>query len=196
MSLCLAILLIATYGLGLLFSLGTHREFFGTANHAEDDDAHWPIGVALATLAVVTVVVALISEVFVASVQGAALQLGMSQAFVGFIVVALVGGAAEMASAFCGGAEGPLGSQHRHCARKRRADRLVRGAGARASELRRRAFAHDVAVLAGCGGDDALRDAHASHGLHSGRTAWFTGALVLAVYLVFAITLYLLPPKV
>ncbi len=64
----------------------------------EDDEEHWPIGVALATLAGVTVLVALVSEVFVASVQDAALALGMSQAFVGFIVVALVGAAAEMAA--------------------------------------------------------------------------------------------------
>ena len=60
------------------------------------------LGLALATLAGVTVLVALVSEVFVESVQGAALELGMTPAFVGFIVVALVGGAAEMASAFSG----------------------------------------------------------------------------------------------
>ena len=41
--------------------------------------------------------VALVSEVFVESVQKAAEAFGMSQAFVGFIVVAVVGGAAEMA---------------------------------------------------------------------------------------------------
>jgi Ca2+:H+ antiporter len=55
-----------------------------------------------ATLAGVTVLVALVSEVFVESVQQAAVAFGMTPAFVGFIVVALVGGAAEMASAFSG----------------------------------------------------------------------------------------------
>ena len=81
----------------------THREIFGSAEHgeaSEDDAVSWPLGLALATLAGVTVLVALVSEVFVESVQGAAVELGMTQAFVGFIVVALVGGAAEMASAF------------------------------------------------------------------------------------------------
>src|SRR5207248_10397625 len=57
-------------------------------------------GLALATLAGVTILVALVSEVFVGSVQQAATAFGMSPAFVGFIVVALVGGAAEMAAAF------------------------------------------------------------------------------------------------
>ena len=52
------------------------------------------------TLAVVTILVALVSEVFVGSVQYAATAFGMSPAFVGFIIVALVGAAAEMAAAF------------------------------------------------------------------------------------------------
>ena len=93
-------LLIIAYGLGLLFSLKTHREIFAGAEHAEEDKPAWPIGLALVTLAVVTMLVALVSEVFVESVQKAAETFGMSQAFVGFIVVALVGGAAEMAVSF------------------------------------------------------------------------------------------------
>ena len=95
-------LLIAAYGLGLLFSLKTHREFFASAGHEDAGEAPWPMGLALATLAGVTVLVALVSEIFVESVQGAALEMGMTPAFVGFVVVALVGGAAEMASAFSG----------------------------------------------------------------------------------------------
>src|SRR5206468_6458767 len=70
------------------------------AEHAEEGEPAWPIGLALVTLAVVTVLVALVSEIFVESVQKAAETFGMSQAFVGFIVVALVGAAAEMAVAF------------------------------------------------------------------------------------------------
>jgi Ca2+:H+ antiporter len=100
LSVALAVLLIVGYGLGLLFSLKTHREIFAGAEHAEPGEPVWPIGLALVTLAVVTVLVALVSEVFVESVQKAAETFGMSQAFVGFIVVALVGGAAEMAVAF------------------------------------------------------------------------------------------------
>ena len=40
-------LLIAAYGLGLLFSLRTHREIFGDADHEEAGEAPWPIGLAL-----------------------------------------------------------------------------------------------------------------------------------------------------
>lgn len=98
----MSVLLIAAYGLGMWFSLKTHRELFGSEMHDEEGDEPWPIRLALATLAGVTVVVALVSEIFVESVQKAAETFGMTQAFVGFIVVALVGGAAEMGSAFSG----------------------------------------------------------------------------------------------
>ena len=105
LSVGLSVLLLVAYGLGMLFSLGTHRELFAGAEHAQSDEtgeAPWPMGLALATLAGVTVLVALVSEIFVESVQEAAETFGMSPAFVGFIVVALVGGAAEMASSFSG----------------------------------------------------------------------------------------------
>ncbi len=102
MSVGLAVLLIVAYALGMLFSLKTHRELFASAGHGEEGEAPWPMRLALATLAGVTVLVALVSEIFVESVQQAAEDFGMTPAFVGFIIVALVGGAAEMASAFSG----------------------------------------------------------------------------------------------
>jgi len=102
LSVGLAVLLILTYGLSMLFSLKTHSELFVSAESGEASESPWPIGLALATLAGVTVLVALVSEIFVESVQKAAEAFGMTPAFVGFVVVALVGGAAEMGSAFSG----------------------------------------------------------------------------------------------
>src|SRR5512137_2875764 len=57
LSLCLAIMLIVIYGLGLFFSLGTHREFYGSVDHGGggESSAPWPLGLALGTLAGVTV---------------------------------------------------------------------------------------------------------------------------------------------
>src|SRR5438046_4174843 len=98
----LSLLLMVTYALGMLFSLKTHRELFASVEHGEQGEAPWPIGLALATLTGVTLLVALVSEVFVESVQEAAKEFGMKPAFVGIIIVALVGGAGEMASAFSG----------------------------------------------------------------------------------------------
>ena len=79
---------------------GRTRRCSGAKATAGEGEAPWPMPVALVTLAVVTLLVALVSEVFVGSVQAAAETLGMSPAFVGFVVVALVGGAAEMTTAF------------------------------------------------------------------------------------------------
>src|SRR5438270_8204487 len=78
LSVGLAVLLIAIYGLGMLFSLRTHGELFASAESGEAGESPWPIGLALATLAGVTVLVALVSEIFVESVQKAAEAFGMS----------------------------------------------------------------------------------------------------------------------
>ena len=195
LSLGLSILLIVAYALGMLFSLKTHKEFFVSAEHADDGEAPWPMGLALATLAGVTVLVALVSEIFVESVQKAAETFGMSQAFVGFIVVALVGGAAEMASAFSG-------------ARKDRLDLSVGIALGSASQIA--LFVAPVLVLLsyvigptpmslqlwpGAVVMMLFATMTASLVTNSGRSAWFVGVLLLMVYLIFAMTLYLLPPS-
>jgi Ca2+:H+ antiporter len=195
LSVGLAVLLIVAYGLGMLFSLKTHKEEFASAEHGEEGEAPWPIGLALVTLAGVTVLVALVSEIFVESVQKAAEAFGMSQAFVGFIVVALVGGAAEMASAFSG-------------ARKNRLDLSVGIALGSASQIA--LFVAPVLMLAsyfigptpmdlqfwpGAVGMMLIATLTAALVTNSGRSAWFGGVLVLMVYVVFAMALYLLPPR-
>jgi len=194
LSVGLSVLLIAAYALGTLFSLKTHPELFGSAEHAAHDGPSLPMGVALVTLAGVTVLVALVSEVFVESVQEAAVAFGMTPAFVGFIVVALVGGAAEMASAFTG-------------ARKDRLDLSVGIALGSASQIA--LFVAPVLVLLSYVLGPTPMDLRfwpgavvmmliatltASLVTNGGRSAWFVGVLVLMVYLVFALTLYLLPP--
>src|SRR3954464_2165703 len=102
LSVGLSVLLIVAYGLGMFFSLKTHRELFASVGHGEEGEAPWSMGLALPTLAGVTILVALVSEVFVESVQKAAEDFGMTPAFVGFIIVALVGGASAMPTAFSG----------------------------------------------------------------------------------------------
>ena len=196
LSIGLAVLLIAAYGLSLLFSLKTHRELFAGKAHGEDGEAPWPIGFALAVLAGVTILIALVSEVFVASVQEAALTFGMTSAFVGFIIVALVGGAAEMAAAFSG-------------ARKNRLDLSVGIALGSAAQIA--LFVAPVLVLLSYFIGPTPMDLQFWPGAvvmiliatitatlvtNSGQSAWYTGVLVLMVYLIFAMTLYLLPPQV
>jgi Ca2+:H+ antiporter len=195
LSVGLAILLLVAYALGLLFSLKTHPEMFASATQAEEAGGIWPIKLALATLACVTVLVALVSEVFVASVQQAAQTFGMTQAFVGFIIVALVGAAAEMASAFS-------------AARKNRLDLSVGIALGSAAQIA--LFVAPVLVLLSYIMGPTPMDLEfwpgvvimifiatmaASLVTNSGRSTWFVGVLIIMVYLIFAITLYLLPSQ-
>ena len=195
LSASLAVVLIVVYALGLLFSLKTHREFFGAAEHKHEEEP-WPMNLALATLAGVTVLVALVSEIFVESVQQAATSLGLSPAFVGFIIVALVGGAAEMVAAFS-------------AARKNRLDLSDGIALGSASQIA--LFVAPVLVLLsyvlgpspmdltfwpGAVAMMLIASMTASLVTTTGRSAWFVGCLVTVVYLIFALTLYLLPPRV
>src|SRR6202000_1135837 len=89
LSVGLSLLLITAYGLGLLFSLKTHNELLASEDHGEKAAATWPVGLAVGTLLIVTVLVALVSEIFVESVQKAAATFGMRPAFVVFIIVSL-----------------------------------------------------------------------------------------------------------
>ena len=196
LSLGLSVLLIVTYALGLLFTLVTHREFFSGGSHGEEHEAEWPLPLALITLAVVTVLVALVSEIFVESVQQAATALGLSAAFVGFIVVAMVGGAAEMVSAWS-------------AAGKNRLDLSVGIALGSAVQIA--LFVAPVLVLLSYIIGPKPMDLEFWHGAvammfiatltaalvtTSGRSAWFIGVLVVMIYVIFALTLYLLPPRV
>ncbi|OAP40981.1 calcium:proton antiporter [Sinorhizobium glycinis] len=194
LSLGLAILLIAVYGLGMLFSLRTHRELFASAGHADVDEAPWSLPVGTVVLTVVTLLVAMVSEIFVGSVQVAAQHLGMTPAFVGFIVVALVGGAAEMTSAFS-------------AARANRLDLSVGIALGSAAQIA--LFVAPVLVLVsyfigpepmslqfwpGAVAMMLIATMAASLLSNGGHAAWYAGVMALAVYAIFALTLFLLPP--
>jgi Ca2+/H+ antiporter len=127
--------------------------------------------------------------------DSAAVAFGTTPAFVGFIVVALVGGAAEMGSAFSG-------------ARKDRLDLSVGIALGSAAQIA--LFVAPVLVLLsyvmgptpmnlqfwpGAVVMMLIATLTASLVKNSGRSAWFVGTLVLMVYAIFAMTLYLLPPR-
>jgi Ca2+:H+ antiporter len=119
----------------------------------------------------------------------------MTPAFVGFVVVALVGAAAEMASAFSG-------------ARKNRLDLSVGIALGSAAQIA--LFVAPVLVLVSYVLGPApmtlqlwpgaivmmiVATLTASLVATAGRSAWFTGVLLIMVYVTFAMTLYLLPPR-
>jgi len=99
-----SLVLLLCYGLTLLFSLRTHKQLFtGPAREAaevgKDGHASWPLGRSLGVLAGATALVTWTSEILVGSIEGAAHELGMTNLFVGVVVVAIIGNAAEHSTA-------------------------------------------------------------------------------------------------
>lgn len=109
LSLAIAVVLFLTYIGTLVFSLVTHKELFvgeamqGCAqevgHEAEESGDHWSKGRAITILLIATAFVALISEFLVGAVEAARGALGFTEVFVGVIVVAIIGNAAEHSSA-------------------------------------------------------------------------------------------------
>ncbi len=109
LSLAIAIVLFLTYLGTLYFSLVTHKNLFigeaiqGAAQevgHEEEvSGEHWTKGKSIMVLLIATAFVALISEFLVGAVEAARGALGFTEVFVGVIVVAIIGNAAEHSSA-------------------------------------------------------------------------------------------------
>jgi Ca2+:H+ antiporter len=107
LSFAIAVILIATYAAMLIFSLVTHRQLFAGAAAAEsveaatdeEDEAPWSVGRAVLVLSIATLAVAWMSEFLVSGVEAAQHSLGVTETFVGVIIVAIVGNAAEHSTA-------------------------------------------------------------------------------------------------
>jgi Ca2+:H+ antiporter len=96
MSFVVAIILIGSYVGGLYFSLKTHRSLFNPYSEDEEHEgAIWSTKRSLISLAVAGVLVGIMSEVLVGSIEEASKDIGLSQFFVGVFIVAIVWNAAE-----------------------------------------------------------------------------------------------------
>jgi Ca2+:H+ antiporter len=87
--------MIAIYLAGLLFSLRTHRDLFSPEHSEEPDATAWSARRSILALAVAGVLVGVMSEFLVGSIEHASHDVGLSQFFVGAFVVAIVANAAE-----------------------------------------------------------------------------------------------------
>jgi Ca2+:H+ antiporter len=96
LSFAVAVVLAATYVAGLLFSLRTHRDIFNPPeDRREDTTFGWSARRSVAMLAIAGVAVGVMSEVLVGSISEASQSVGLSEFFIGVIVIAIVGNAAE-----------------------------------------------------------------------------------------------------
>ena len=198
LSLEIALVLLVTYGLSLLFSLKTHRHLFtgssAEAGRLQDGrGAHWSVGGSLVVLALATVLVGWMSEILVGSVEQAAHSLGMSGVFVGIVVVAVIGNAAEHSTAVL-------------AARKDRMDLAI--GIAVGSSIQIALFVAPVLVLAsfliGPSPMDlvftlpevlavVLAAAIGAQVTGDGESNWLEGVQLLSVYVILSIVFYFLP---
>jgi Ca2+:H+ antiporter len=191
----ISIVLLLTYALGLLFTLHTHKQLFAghIAEAAGEDPTSWPITKALGVLAASTALIAWMSELLVASVEIAAHEFGMSTIFVGVIVVAIVGNAAEHSTAVT-------------VAMKNRMDLSL--SIAIGSSIQIALFVAPVLVLLSYAIGPRPMDlvftsaevlaivlsvAIASQTAGDGESNWLEGVQLLAVYIILGIVFYFLP---
>ena len=95
LSFAVAIVLLASYVAGLVFSLKTHRAVFNPYEKEEKQEESWPMRRSVGFLAISAVAVGVMSEILVGSISDASEDIGLSEFFVGVFVVAIVGNAAE-----------------------------------------------------------------------------------------------------
>ena len=103
LSLAIAVVLFATYLCILAFSLRTHKQLFVGAGHDSTERQKatpvWSKRRAMTILLIATVLVGVMSEMLVSTVEAARVKLGFSEVFVGIIVIAIIGNAAEHSTA-------------------------------------------------------------------------------------------------
>jgi Ca2+:H+ antiporter len=190
-----AIVLLAVYGLFLLYFLKTHPETFSeleASAHHEGTGKHSGLAGGLTKLLAASVGAAWMSEILVGAAEEAGHSLGMSQMFMGVIVLALVGGAAEYGSAIAMG----------------RANRVDLSIGiAMGSCVQIALFVAPILVLlAPVMGQPDFQLAFTQAEMWmlfgavllgatvaTGQSTWFKGAQLLALYVIIAAVLYLVP---
>lgn len=196
LNLGLAVILLAAYALYLLFMLKTHPEFFSSATETEEsaaDESQWTLPRSVASLVIASCLAAWMSEILVGAAEGTGRALGMSQTFIGLVLLAIVGGAAESGSAIA-------------MARKNKADLAI--GIALGSCIQIALFVAPLLILisyAVAPAPFALSFGRPEVGSlflavligamvsGDGRSNWFKGAQLITVYLLLALLFYFIP---
>ena len=193
LSLGTAAVLIAVYGLSLLFTLVTHRgEPAPSAAAKAHGKATVSVKSALLSLSIATILVAFLSEFLVGQIESAKQAMGVSDLFMGVIVIAIIGNAAEHGTAVL-------------MARRDRMNLAMSIAIGSSSQIA--LFVAPVLVFAGWAMGTPMSLVFTPFEIVSvalavlivemisfdGETTWFEGAELVAVYLILAVSFYFVP---
>jgi Ca2+:H+ antiporter len=195
LSASISIVLLVVYGLYLVYTLVTHSSLF-SGSHAPEEEAHsppWSVRRAALVLGVATAVIAWMSEILVGAIQPTARSLGLTSGFIGVFVVAILGNAAEHATAIS-------------VAMKNRMDLSL--SIAIGSSVQVAVFVAPVLMLVSLVLGPVPMDLAFPNGLvlvvllsvliagqvaNDGRSDWLKGVQLLAVYFVLGLTFFFVP---
>ncbi|MEE9236973.1 MAG: calcium/proton exchanger [Thermoplasmata archaeon] len=191
MSIWISVLLMIAYGAGLLFSLHTHRHIFNPPGEKEEEP-EWSRRYAFLVLGGATALVALMSEVLIEAVEASIETIGLNELFLGVVVIAVIGNAAEHSSAVM-------------MAWKNKMDLSVAIATSSSIQIalfaapllvfasiligNRMTLAFDLFELIAIGLSVAVVSAVAN----DGESNWFEGLMLLIVYAIVAVGFFYLP---
>ena len=190
-----AVVLLAAYGLYLLFLLKTHPDYFESV--AQSDHGHdgpqWSTIKTIGALLGASALAAWMSEILVGAAEGTGKALGMSEVFIGIVLLAVIGGAAESGAAVA-------------MARRNKLDLTV--GIAMGSSIQIALFVAPSLVLASIAiapqplelsftraelGTLFLAVLVGAHVASDGRSNWYKGAQLVLMYVMIAILFYFLP---
>ena len=192
----LAIILLSVYIAGIVFTFFTHKHLFVSPhmeeennNHNIDTTKHWDKKRAFFMLAISMVGVVVISEILVGSVEETSKQFGFGEVFVGAIIIGIVGNAAEHSSAII-------------LARKGKIDLSIGIAAGSGTQIA--LFVVPLLVIFGIILNQPFTLEFTIYELvtlflaaiilnliaHDGRSNWFEGVMLTAVYIIIAMGFY------
>ena len=99
LSLVVAIVMFILYILSLIFSFFTHKDLYATTTEEEGHESKWSLKKSIAILIIATVIIAIESEFLVGGIEDITSKLGLSEFFVGIILIPIIGNAAEHSTA-------------------------------------------------------------------------------------------------
>ncbi len=101
LSVAISAVLIFSYAALMVFTLKTHTHLFAGGGHGPDteDEERWSKGRSILVLSIATCVAAVLSEFLVGSIEAAQKRFGLTEVFVGVVIVAIIGNAAEHSTA-------------------------------------------------------------------------------------------------
>ncbi|HET7642181.1 MAG TPA: calcium/proton exchanger [Nitrososphaeraceae archaeon] len=192
----LAVLLLSVYIAGIVFTFFTHKYLFVSSNiepennsHVFNNNKHWDKKKAFLMLAISMVGVVVISEILVGSVEETSKHLGFGELFVGAIIIGIVGNAAEHSSAII-------------LARKGKIDLSIGIAAGSGTQIA--LFVVPILVIFGIILNQPFTLEFTIYELvtlflaaiilnliaHDGKSNWFEGIMLTAVYIIIAIGFY------